>query len=339
MTGMCYVGDYEGGGVYRLGSTGTSPALSSLILSSTSAYGSAATTGNRVSLNTSAPSGGYDVTLSSSDPLVAAVPASVLVPSGTTTSESFSISTQAVPIEKIVTITASADGITRTATLTVSPLALSNLTLSPASLNAGTAGTSNLISLNGPAPPAGATVYLSSSQPAVATVPATVIVPAGTDTSPYLHDHYGHRAGHDVGHDHGQSRDRFGLVDEQSASVTVSPSHSSDGTLVPPAAVIIDSGGAVWTMNGAAVLRNWVSAAGGSGVKMLWSGGSIYVLGSIGGNWWKWLGAGWTNVGPTQPGGTVTPPPPPPPPGTPSPTGPRCRRPCRSSTRWVRCGR
>ena len=96
---------------------------------------------------------------------------------------------------------------------------------------------------------------------------------------------------------------------------------SPDGTEVPPAVQIVDALGAVWTMNGAAILRNGVSAAGGSGVKTLWSGGSIYVLGSIGGNWWKWLGAGWTNVGPTQPGGTVTPPPPPPPSGTPSPDG------------------
>jgi hypothetical protein len=79
---------------------------------------------------------------------------------------------------------------------------------------------------------------------------------------------------------------------------------------VPPAAQIVDASGAVWTMSGAAVLRNGTSAAGGSGVTMLWSGGSIYVLGSAGGSWWKWGGSGWTNVGPTQPGGTVAPPPP-----------------------------
>jgi hypothetical protein len=65
-------------------------------------------------------------------------------------------------------------------------------------------------------------------------------------------------------------------------------------------------------MNGASILRNGFSAAGGSGVKILWSGGSIYVLGSAGGSWWKWGGAGWTNVGTTTPGGTVSPPPPPP---------------------------
>ncbi len=106
-----------------------------------------------------------------------------------------------------------------------------------------------------------------------------------------------------------------------SATVTLSSTLASpDGTLVPPATQILDTQGAVWTMNGGAILRNGVSAAGGSGVSMLWSGGSIYVLGSQGGSWWKWLGTGWTNVGSTQPGGTVTPPPPPPA-GTPSADG------------------
>ena len=96
-----------------------------------------------------------------------------------------------------------------------------------------------------------------------------------------------------------------------SATVTVfSTLASPDGTLVPPAMQIVDAQSAVWTMSGGAILRSGVSAAGGSGVSMLWSGGSIYVLGSNGGNWWRWLGTGWTNVGTTQPGGTVTPPPP-----------------------------
>ena len=94
---------------------------------------------------------------------------------------------------------------------------------------------------------------------------------------------------------------------------------SPDGSLVPPATQIVDAVGAVWTMNGAAILRNGAST-GGSGVRILWSGGSIYVLSGAGGSWWRWTGSGWTNVGPTQPGGTTTPPPPPPS-GTASPDG------------------
>ena len=89
---------------------------------------------------------------------------------------------------------------------------------------------------------------------------------------------------------------------------------------MPPASQIVDGQGAVWTINGSgAILRNGASAAGGSGVRIAWSGGSVYVLGSTGGSWWKWLGTGWTNVGPTLPGGP--PPPPPPPPSGTSPDG------------------
>ena len=71
---------------------------------------------------------------------------------------------------------------------------------------------------------------------------------------------------------------------------------------MPGASQIVDSQGAVWTIGASqAILRNGASAAGGSGTKILWSGGTIYVLG-VDNNWWKWLGSGWTNVGPTQSG-------------------------------------
>ena len=85
--------------------------------------------------------------------------------------------------------------------------------------------------------------------------------------------------------------------------VTPPPVTSADGTAVPPASQIVDALGGVWTMNGAVILRNGAPAAGGTGVKILWSGGSIYVLGATGGNWWRWTGAGWSGVGPAQPGG------------------------------------
>ena len=80
---------------------------------------------------------------------------------------------------------------------------------------------------------------------------------------------------------------------------------------------MIDAQGAVWTLNGTVILRNGASAAGGTATKILWSGGSIYVLG-MDANWWRWVGSGWSNVGPTQPGGGSPPPPtqqPPPPTG------------------------
>jgi hypothetical protein len=84
---------------------------------------------------------------------------------------------------------------------------------------------------------------------------------------------------------------------------------SADGTMAPPAAQIVDSQGAVWTIGaGQAILRNGVLAAAAYGPKILWTGGVIYVFG-LDNNWWKWTGSGWTNIGPTQPGGSTTTPP------------------------------
>jgi hypothetical protein len=57
----------------------------------------------------------------------------------------------------------------------------------------------------------------------------------------------------------------------------------------------------VWTIGAnQTILRNGVQAADGFGSKILWTSGTIYVLG-IDSNWWQWTGSGWINVGPTQP--------------------------------------
>lgn len=42
-------------------------------------------------------------------------------------------------------------------------------------------------------------------------------------------------------------------------------------------------------------------AAGGTGVRILWLRGTIYVLGSDATRWWRWTGSGWIFVGTTQP--------------------------------------
>jgi carboxypeptidase family protein len=78
---------------------------------------------------------------------------------------------------------------------------------------------------------------------------------------------------------------------------------SPDGTTVPPAAQIIDGAGAVWTIGAnQMILRNGAHAGGGFGSKILWTSGTIYVLGTDS-NWWQWTGSGWVDVGPVQPGG------------------------------------
>lgn len=92
-------------------------ALSSVTLSATSvSAGNSATA--TVSLNGPAPVGGAVVSLSSSNPAVASVPASVTVAEGTT-SVGFPVATSAVPGATNVTIFAAFNGITQNSSLTV----------------------------------------------------------------------------------------------------------------------------------------------------------------------------------------------------------------------------
>ena len=78
------------------------------------------TSSGQVGLTGQAPAGGITVTLSSSDPATASVPASVVVPLGATT-KVFSITTAAVQSTVQVTITARTGTAVRTAVLTVEP--------------------------------------------------------------------------------------------------------------------------------------------------------------------------------------------------------------------------
>jgi hypothetical protein len=71
-----------------------------------------------VSLSAGAPTGGATVSLSSSNPAVANVPASVTVGAGTTAA-GFTVTTASVTATTSVTISATYNGITRTAVVTV----------------------------------------------------------------------------------------------------------------------------------------------------------------------------------------------------------------------------
>jgi hypothetical protein len=93
--------------------------VSSLTLSQTNVIGGNSVTGT-VTLTAAAPSGGLVVSLSSSNPGVAGVPASVTVPAGAT-SATFTVTTTAVYDTRSATITATGGGASRSATLTVVP--------------------------------------------------------------------------------------------------------------------------------------------------------------------------------------------------------------------------
>jgi hypothetical protein len=96
-----------------------SPTLASLNLNPSSLIGGSPSQGT-ATLSAAAPAGGQTVTLSSSNPAVASVPASVTVGAGAT-SATFTVATTSVPSSTVVTVTGTSGGTTRTADLTVTP--------------------------------------------------------------------------------------------------------------------------------------------------------------------------------------------------------------------------
>jgi hypothetical protein len=94
-----------------------SPTLTGVTVSPGYVTGGTNATGT-VTLGAAAPLGGITVTLQNNAPTTAQMPVFVVVPQGATTA-SFTIQTSHVTSPQTVTITASAGGITQTATLTV----------------------------------------------------------------------------------------------------------------------------------------------------------------------------------------------------------------------------
>ncbi len=169
---------------FELSSTPASVSLSSISLNPTSVTGGNSSTGT-VTLSGPAPTGGAQVTLSSSNTTAARVPSSVTVAAGAT-SASFTVSTSAVAASTTVTISATYAGATRSASLTVTPPppTLSSLTLSPTSVTGGNSSTGT-VTLSGPAPTGGAQVALSSSDTTVARVLSSVTVAAGATSASF----------------------------------------------------------------------------------------------------------------------------------------------------------
>ena len=168
------------------GCTVSAAALSSVSLSPSSVQGGASSTAT-VSLTAPAPSGGAVVSLTSSNTAAATVAASVTVPAGAT-SATTSVATSAVGSDTTSVISAARNGLTRTATLTVTAPAppaptatLDTVSLSPASVQGGSASSAT-VTLTANAPAGGAVVSFSSSNTAVATVPASMTVPEGVNS-------------------------------------------------------------------------------------------------------------------------------------------------------------
>src|SRR5215211_2449924 len=158
------------------------PAPTSITLDPTTTSGSSGSFG-RV---TAADPRDADVifSLSTSRPDLVTIPSSVTVPQFAAAG-GFNIGTSPVTTKMLVTISVAGGGVTLSATLTLDPVAVgpsaSALTLSPSAVTSGESSTGT-ITLSGAAPTGGLAVSLASSS-SIASVPASVTVPAGATSA------------------------------------------------------------------------------------------------------------------------------------------------------------
>jgi hypothetical protein len=159
-------------------------ALSSVSASPNPVVGGNPSTGT-VTLTSAAPAGGALVSLSSASSAVT-LPGSVSVSQGAT-SAMFGITTSVVTTQTLATLSATYSGLTKTMTFTVNPAAsaaLATLSLNPTSVTGGTPATGT-VTLTAPAPSGGVIVALSSTKPSLASVPASILVAAGTTSKSF----------------------------------------------------------------------------------------------------------------------------------------------------------
>lgn len=135
----------------------------------------------KVTLDGGAPPGGAFVALKSSDPRVLSVPQQAWVPTGLSVA-TFKINTTIQEVLRTVYVSATYHGKTKTFAATVGPYETSTVTLNPASVVGGGDSTGT-VTMNGTVF-SDTTVSLSTGNSA-AHVPATVIVPAGSDATTF----------------------------------------------------------------------------------------------------------------------------------------------------------
>jgi hypothetical protein len=158
-----------------------SPTLSSFTVNPNIVVGGRPSTGT-VTLPHPAPAGGLEVTVASEVPSIASVPSSITIPAGET-SGTFTISTFSSSSTTRVGLSATHLDTTLFSVITVGPVALSTLSVSPTSVVGGSTSTGT-VTLNDAASSDGAAVSLSASSSAT-TVPATVTVPPGATSATF----------------------------------------------------------------------------------------------------------------------------------------------------------
>lgn len=161
--------------------------ISATLTPSTVVGGSAQVVRLQVALDRPAPPEGATVNLSSDTPGVVNLPASLSILSGGTTGTA-DFTTSAVSASRQVTIRATFGGTTQGALLNVTPAptppapTLSSLTLNPTAVTGG-ASAQGTVTLSGPAQSA-TLVNLSDDSP-LASVPASVTIPAGATSATF----------------------------------------------------------------------------------------------------------------------------------------------------------
>jgi hypothetical protein len=136
-----------------------------------------------VRLGAPAPSGGAVIALSSANPSLVTVPATVTVPAGQTTA-TFTANTSPVTSTTPVNVSASYSGTTVATTMfLVVSRAVSSVTLDPSSVVGGTSSTATVTLRS--APSGNAFVTLASSNTVLAVVPNSVIVPSGQSAATF----------------------------------------------------------------------------------------------------------------------------------------------------------
>jgi hypothetical protein len=160
------------------------PVLTGIALNPAAVVGGATSTGT-VTLGAAAPAGGVLITLASNNINAATVPASVTVVAGATTA-TFTVTSKVVTTATAVDITATYNGVNKTAALTVNPAAaaLTGIALNPTAVVGGATSTGT-VTLGTAAPAGGALITLFSNNINAATVPASVTVVAGATTATF----------------------------------------------------------------------------------------------------------------------------------------------------------
>ena len=159
--------------------------ISTLGTSSSSAVGGLDNPKITVTLNSPAGPSGTIVSLTTNATLAARFsPSTVTVASGKTTATT-TLTTYPVTSDKAVTLTATMGTSSATTSVSVKAATLKSFSLSSSSIKGGTGSLTGTVSLTGPAATGGAKVTLTSSNPTIVPISASVIITAGSSTATF----------------------------------------------------------------------------------------------------------------------------------------------------------